>query len=56
LGPHTSAYAGSEIRKALKKRPGIMYSVEARSPNLSHISLSSRQDGKLKLSFNEMYG
>ena len=56
LGLHTSACAGSEIKKALKKRPGIMYSIEARSPDLSLIGLSSREDGKLKLSINEMYG
>ena len=55
LGPHVTAYSGSEIEKELKKRSAIMYTTEQQDGHI-HIKLSSDKAQALKLSFNEMYG
>ncbi|QDS76108.1 hypothetical protein FKW77_006464 [Venturia effusa] len=57
LGPDTNAYCEKELEKALKKHPGVMFSVEERvETGTEHIKLSYRKDEKLQLSWMKKYG
>lgn len=57
LGPDTNAYSERELEKALKKHPGVMFSVEERvESGTEHIKLSYQKDEKLQLSWMRKYG
>ncbi|TID18239.1 hypothetical protein E6O75_ATG06315 [Venturia nashicola] len=57
LGPDTNAYSEEELEKALKKHPGVMFSVEERvEKGTEHIKLSYKKDEKLQLSWMKKYG
>ncbi|KAE9981709.1 hypothetical protein EG327_006110 [Venturia inaequalis] len=57
LGPEINAYSEAELEKALKKHPGVMFSVEERvEKGTERIRLSYKRDGRLQLSWMKKYG
>lgn len=57
LGPNENAYSNKELEKALKKHPGLVYSVEEGVEfGTEHIRLSYQVDEKLQSSWMKKYG
>jgi hypothetical protein len=57
LGPDTNAYSNKQLKTALKKYPGVMYSVEEKAEiGAEHIRLSSKKAERLQLSWVRKYG
>jgi hypothetical protein len=48
LGPNTAAYSGSELQRALAKKPGIVYNAELDEvTGLGKVGLTTRKRGKM---------
>jgi hypothetical protein len=57
LGPNICAYSESELAEVLKNRPPIKYYVDhGTSQEPSHIGLSSKASGRIRLRWDHEYG